>query len=171
MVSDSYYWFYSANAQVFGGLIAILGVFTIYALESIDRSIEGGRRELVQLMKPLSKNLEYEALHSQIDIAANEIRVLKEQGRTDPRIQDIKSVLSGFEQAVMRKSKIMQEGRTLLACMLSVLAISIACLPFASSSIKDSCAWRIIFGITLLASIGLFAFVGVFMYDATKSDS
>lgn len=46
MNSDALYWFYSATAQVFSGFIAILGIFAVYALEAIQRSIEGGREDL-----------------------------------------------------------------------------------------------------------------------------
>ena len=122
MTLDTYYWFFSTTAQVFGALIAILGVFTVYKLQWIQQSIEWSRKDLVKHMETFERNVVSRRLDEQLRMATEEIARQEATNGGHRSLDELKIITTIIPKRRQDRTDITESFLKLMRLMLLVLA-------------------------------------------------
>lgn len=147
---NAWLYFFSANAQVFAAIIAILGVFVVYALQGIQNSIEWSRSDLVQLWKPLSVNLESLTLDKQLEASQHALEDRRSKSIEPTRINEVERVMNVIKERRQDRVEVKAEFKKIVVIDMVLLAVSLALLPWA----KKFCEWPNLSAAALLVVLG-----------------
>jgi hypothetical protein len=166
MSENSWFYFFSANAQVFASLIAILGVFTIYAFEWMQDSIESNRRDLVKLFRDNYSIIEHESLSQQLEIAD---KFAKETWHGQSKGAKALEYSTLIKEQLEKKENVSKDFKKLFIFKIIVLALSLLFLPWCS--IVSTRIDLPILIVVLLASIVALAWMGFFIWSVLSKNS
>ncbi|OGR50930.1 MAG: hypothetical protein A2049_03485 [Elusimicrobia bacterium GWA2_62_23] len=167
VMEDTFFWTYSAIAQVFGALSGILGIFVVYALEWIQNSIEWSRKDLVASMN--GTNIEAFSLDKQIEATENNLSEWAKSGFRKEEAATAKKAIDVIRGQRKKRKHVTAEFKWVFWQMISVVILSLLFLPFSQLlNIK----WRI----GCLSVVGIFAICSlirscVFVSNALKRET
>ena len=153
MTLDTYYWFFSTTAQVFGALIAILGVFTVYKLQWIQQSIEWSRKDLVKHMETFERNVVSRRLDEQLRMATEEIARQEATNGGHRSLDELKIITTIIQKRRQDRTDITESFLKLMRLMLLVLATALISIPFSSFLSHHVFTGCLYFVVMLIASI------------------
>lgn len=171
MDENSWFYFYSANAQVFAALIAILGVFTVYALEWIQKSIEWNRSDLIQLFKPFGINLECSTLDPQLNLAQEKLQEFRNKSNSNPKFEEIEKVLESIKNQRELKKVIPKKFLKLMVFKLCILAVSLVMLPWLSIYKFSRCFGAFTVIVVLILSVIALVWTGRYIRDTLSQEA
>lgn len=124
MSADSFYWIFSTNAQVFGGLIALLGVFIVFNLGVIEQGVQAPTQKLYRIVEQLGRPLDgYQGLEL-VDAAQGIIKDFEKTAKTS-MTAEADRLLSVIEFGIIQKKFIRQQFSPLLIYLTFILACSL----------------------------------------------
>ncbi|MCK4533640.1 hypothetical protein KAU39_07600 [bacterium] len=134
MDKETLFWIFSTIAQVYGALIAILGVFTVYALEWLQQSIEWSRRDMVQQIKSIKPECKSKYIYLSLDGQLDYVK---------KTLQDTYSRKNNFDELIritgliydrrVQREVFSKDFVTLISLFISVLIFSILGLFFVKN--------------------------------------
>ncbi len=168
---NAWFYFFSANAQVFGGLIAISAVFMVYALQWIQSSIEWSRKDLVNLYRPVGIELADQPLGAQLETAKAEVPNLRKRNKAKSIIDEIERVIGIIDGQMARRKIQTAQFIKLLVSKGVVLLVSLALLPWGPQIIGRTSLGVLIIGTVLTGSVIVLICMGIFIYNVLDRDS
>ena len=167
-IQNAFYYFFSANAQVFAALIAILGVFTVYALQYLQSSIEWSREDLVRAMNPLGINVSTFTLDTQLKKAEAYLLQMASEGPTDSRVEETRHAIAVIKEQREWRLSITKNFTGLLVLMSIVLGGSLISLPLSALYTLYKCSFIMLLVIVLILSILSVILMALFINNTLK---
>jgi len=168
---DALWWFFSADAQVFGALIGISGFFTIYVFQSIDQSISISADEVARIMKRLvQKDYFVYGIKVRLEKIRDEIKHQRNESAQDPAVDEVENILKTIDKLIIRKKNVSNSFSRLTILSLGVLLISISSLPFSEQLTHYPWIAYPLFFMSLTGSIVSIVLLGLFMRMALGID-
>lgn len=169
---DSLYWFLSADAQVFGAIVGVLGIFIVYSLQQIQQSVEWARNDLIGIMSRLVKE-DYSkfSLHVQLNKIRGELKHQRESGYNQTEEQAIKEAeeeIRKIDILLDRKREILNNLKCLLPFLIAILALETSVIPFVGFYEKNLVLFNIGLTILLVANVVAFIWLALFIFEAIK---
>jgi hypothetical protein len=168
MKEGDYMWFLSTVPQVLGTMIGVLAVFVVYALDSIQRSIEWNRDDLVRIVKPLGLTLDSFGLDGQLEQVKARIDHLRANAPYEPRLPDLEYSWTVIVQRRARRSSVTRDYIWLMCYYLVVIGAALMALPFGGRLAQYPMAGTVVISIFLIAIIGALVGVAIFLFDALR---
>lgn len=158
----SFYWFYSALAQVLGALIGLLGIFAVYALQRIRDQIRMGAELLYKSLKLDTSVHGYFPTDELIRMGDD---FVNKYGSSS----NIPYVVESLRILKRHKSWVIKHTKRLLSVLIILLAVAILCLPFCNGKTGKISLWLLIFIVELICSVALLVYIDLFIIGAITS--
>jgi hypothetical protein len=168
MKADSLLWFLSTVPQVLGTMIGVLAVFVVFALDSIQRSIEWSRDDLVRIVKPLGLYLESFGLDGQLERVKTKIDNLRSLNQDEPRLPDLERSWTIILTLRSRRKYVTRNFIWLMWYYLFLTGAAMVALPFSQILSQTPLAGTLVLYIVLIALVGALVGVAIFLNDALR---